>query len=229
MSKLGTVLIGDDEPQIRRFIATSLTAQGYAVREAGNGKGVIAALGARPDVIILDLGLPDMDGIEVIKKIRAVSTVPIIVLSIRDDEKGKVQALDLGADDYITKPFGMVELTARVRTALRHRLQSAGVEAVTRTGDMSIDLVHRRVTIAGVETKLTPKEYDLLAYLTQSIGKVVRHKQILRDVWGPAQENDIQYLRVYIRSLRAKIEADPVKPRYVITEPGVGYRLWDGE
>jgi two-component system KDP operon response regulator KdpE len=229
MNKLATILIGDDEPHIRRFIKTSLAAQGYAIREAGDGSGVLAELRSEPDLVILDLGLPDMDGLEVIRRVRSSSTVPIIVLSIRDDEAGKVAALDLGADDYVTKPFGMVELTARVRTALRHRLQQEGVEAVTRSGELAIDLVHRRVTLAGAEVKLTPKEYDLLAYLSRNIGRVVRHRQILREVWGPAQEEDIQYLRVYIRSLRQKIEADQLQPRYVITEPGVGYRLWDGE
>ena len=234
MSKvLGLVLIADDEPQIRRFIKTSLSAQGYAISEAANGAAVLEGLAAsaalRPDLIILDLGLPDMDGIEVIRRVREVSTVPIIVLSIRDDEAGKVAALDLGADDYVTKPFGMVELTARVRTALRHRLQQQGVEAVSRYGDLGIDLLHRRITLADVEVKLTPKEYDLLAYLARHAGQVVRHRQILREVWGPAQEEDIQYLRVYVRSLRQKIEADVTQPHYVITEPGVGYRLWDGE
>ncbi len=230
MSKdLGTILIADDEPQIRRFVRTSLAAQGYAIREVADGAAVLAALAGKPDVIILDLGLPDMDGIEVIRRVRAASTVPIIVLSIRDDEAGKVTALDLGADDYVTKPFGMVELTARVRTALRHRLQRDGVEAVTRSGELAIDLVHRRVARGAEEIKLTPKEYDLLAYLARNIGKVVRHHQILTEVWGPAQKDDIQYLRVYIRSLRAKIEPDAMQPRHVITEPGVGYRLWEGE
>jgi two-component system KDP operon response regulator KdpE len=229
MTKLASILIGDDEPQIRRFIRTSLAAQGYAIEEAGDGAAILKALGGKHDLLILDLGLPDMDGLEVIRRVRATSTVPIIVLSIRDDEAGKVMALDLGADDYVTKPFGMVELTARVRTALRHRLQQVGVEAITRTGELAIDLTHRRVMLGESEVKLTPKEYDLLAYLSRNIGRVVRHKQILREVWGPAQEEDIQYLRVYIRSLRQKIEADQLQPRYVITEPGVGYRLWDGE
>ncbi len=226
---LSTVLVVDDEPQIRRFIRTSLSAQGYAIREAATGTLALSMLGARPDVIILDLGLPDIDGLEVIRRVRATSTVPIIVLSIRNEEAGKVMALDLGADDYVTKPFGMVELTARVRTALRHRLQRDGVEAVTRIGALSVDLIHRRIGLAEAEIKLTPKEYDLLAYLAQNAGRVMRHKQILREVWGPAQEDDIQYLRVYIRSLRQKIEPDPLQPTYVVTEPGVGYRLWDGE
>ena len=230
MSKiLSTILVVDDEPQIRRFIRTSLVAQGYAIKEAATAASALSALGAKPDVIILDLGLPDMDGIEVIRRIRQDSTVPIIVLSIRSDEAGKVAALDLGADDYVTKPFGMVELTARVRTALRHRLQRDGVVAITRIGALSIDLIHRRIGLGDQEVKLTPKEYDLLAYLSQHAGKVLRHKQILREVWGPAQEDDIQYLRVYIRSLRQKIEPDALQPIYVITEPGVGYRLWDGE
>jgi two-component system KDP operon response regulator KdpE len=230
MSKLlGTVLLVDDEPLIRRTIKTSLAAQGYAVREAGNGAAALLALAAKPDLMILDLGLPDRDGLDIIEEVRGASSLPIIVLSIRDDEAGKVKALDLGADDYVTKPFGMVELTARVRTALRHRLHREGVEPVTRSGDLALDFVHRRVTVAGEEVKLTPKEYDLLEYLARQSGKVLRHKQILRDLWGPAQEEDIQYLRVYIRSLRQKIEVDITQPRYVLTEPGVGYRLWDGE
>ena len=224
----GTILIVDDEPLIRRTIRTSLAAQGYAIREAADGAAALAALADKPDVMILDLGLPDRDGLSIIEAVRATSTLPIIVLSIRDDEAGKVRALDLGADDYVTKPFGMVELTARVRTALRHRLQIQGVEPVTRCGDLSIDMVHRRVTVAGVEAKLTPKEYDLLTYLARQSGKVLRHRQILHDLWGVAQQDDIQYLRVYIRSLRQKIEADITQPRYVLTEPGVGYRLWDG-
>jgi two-component system KDP operon response regulator KdpE len=230
MSRLGIILVVDDEPLIRRTIRTSLSAQGYEVREAGTGQAALAAIAAtaKPDVMILDLGLPDRDGMSIIEEVRKTSTMPIIVLSIRDDEAGKVKALDLGADDYVTKPFGMVELTARVRTALRHRLQVQGVEALIRSGDLAIDLVHRRITIIDNEVKLTPKEYDLLAYLARQSGKVLRHRQILRDVWGPAQEEDIQYLRVYIRSLRQKIEADATQPRYVLTEPGVGYRLWDG-
>ncbi len=223
------VLIVDDEPLIRRTIRTSLGAQGYAIREAADGAAALAGLAEKPDVMILDLGLPDQDGLSIIEQVRLTSSVPIIVLSIRDDEAGKVRALDLGADDYVTKPFGMVELTARVRTALRHRLQQDGVEPMTRCGDLLIDMTHRRVTVAGVEAKLTPKEYDLLIYLARQSGKVLRHKQILRDLWGPAQEDDIQYLRVYIRSLRQKIETDATQPRYVLTEPGVGYRLWDGE
>jgi two-component system KDP operon response regulator KdpE len=229
MSKSATVLIVDDEPLIRRTIKTSLAAQGYLIREAADGAAALAALAGKPDLMILDLGLPDRDGLSIIEEMRKSSTLPIIVLSIRDDEAGKVRALDLGADDYVTKPFGMVELTARVRTALRHRLQQEGVEAVTSCGDLTIDLVHRRVSVAGSEVKLTPKEYDLLTYLARKSGKVLRHKQILRDLWGPAQEHDIQYLRVYIRSLRQKIETDITQPRYVLTEPGVGYRLWDGE
>ena len=230
MSRLGTVLVVDDEPLIRRTIRTSLVAQGYEVREAATGQAALGAIGAaaKPDVMILDLGLPDCDGMQIIEQVRKTSTLPIIVLSIRDDEAGKVRALDLGADDYVTKPFGMVELTARVRTALRHRLQVQGVEALIRSGELAIDLVHRRVTVEEAEVKLTPKEYDLLAYLARQSGKVLRHRQILHDVWGPAQQDDIQYLRVYIRSLRQKIEADATQPRYVLTEPGVGYRLWDG-
>jgi two-component system KDP operon response regulator KdpE len=229
MSKpIATILIVDDEPLIRRTIKTSLAAQGYTIREAATGAAALAGLAQGPDLMILDLGLPDRDGLSIIEQVRKGSPLPIIVLSVRDDEAGKVRALDLGADDYVTKPFGMVELTARVRTALRHRLHREGIEPLTRIGGLGLDFVHRRVTVDEAEVKLTPKEYDLLEYLARQSGKVLRHRQILRDVWGPAQEEDIQYLRVYIRSLRQKIEADITQPRYVLTEPGVGYRLWDG-
>jgi two-component system KDP operon response regulator KdpE len=222
-----TILVVDDEPQIRRMLRTSLAAQGYKIDEAETGAAALVAVRRKPDLIILDLGLPDMDGIEVIREIRAANSVPIIVLSSRDDEAGKVTALDLAADDYVTKPFGMAELTARVRTALRHRLHEQGVAPIINCGALSIDLVHRRIMLAEIEIKLSPKEYDLLALLAQHSGRVLTHRQILREVWGPAQENDIQYLRVFIRALRQKIEPAPAQPRYVLTESGVGYRLVD--
>ena len=176
------------------------------------------------DVLVLDLGLPGMDGFEVIRKLReAGSAVPIIVLSSRTDEAGKVKALDLGADDYVTKPFGMDELLARIRAAVRHRLQQEGEKPVFKSGDLTVDLVRRIVTVRGQEVKLTPREYDLLRLLVAHAGKVLTHKFILREVWG--SETDVQYLRIYIRTLRQKIEADPEQPRLILTEQGVGYRL----
>ncbi|HEY4940417.1 MAG TPA: response regulator transcription factor [Rhizomicrobium sp.] len=219
------VLVVDDEPPIRRLLRTSFGAQGYQVAEAGNGAAALAALKGTPvDLVILDLGLPDMDGFAVIEALRGSgSSVPIVVLSSRDDETGKVRALDLGADDYVTKPFGVDELMARVRAALRHRLQEQGTQPVFRSGDLMVDLVRRIVTSRGVEVKLSPREYDLLRLLVLHAGKVLTHKFAMREVWGAA--TDVQYLRVYIRTLRQKIEADPERPVHILTEQGVGYRL----
>ena len=219
------VLVVDDEPPIRRFLRTSLSAQGYRVIEAENGLAVLTLMASHPpDVIVLDLGLPDIDGIEVIRRLRdGGSTVPIVVLTSRTDEPGKVRALDLGADDYVTKPFGMDELLARLRAAVRHRLQQQGERPGFRSGDLTVDLVRRVVTVGGEEVKLSPREYDLLRLLVAHAGKVLTHKFILREVWGG--ETDVQYLRIYIRSLRQKIEADPERPQHVVTEVGVGYRL----
>ncbi len=226
MNKRTTILIVDDEPAIRRFLRTSLTAQNFAVVEAENAGAAVAAIGRdKPDLAILDLGLPDMDGIEVIRRLRASGDLPILVLSVRDDERGKVAALDLGADDYITKPFGMEELIARVRTALRHRFQAQGEQPVFVSGDLSVDLVRRIVKLRGQEIKLSPREYDVLTLLVAHAGKVLTHRQILTQVWGPAHAEDAQYLRVAIRSLRQKIEADPAQPQFIQTESGVGYRL----
>ncbi|HEV8025863.1 MAG TPA: response regulator [Stellaceae bacterium] len=226
MARRTTVLIVDDEPPIRRFLRTSLAAQDYEVIEAGNGAEAIRAMAsAAPDLVILDLGLPDMNGTEVIRSIRGSSPVPIIVLSVRNDERGKVEALDLGADDYITKPFGMEELVARIRTALRHRFQEKGETPVFVAGDLSVDLVRRIVKRSGAEVKLSPKEYDLLRLLVENAGKVLTHRHLLAKVWGPAHTEDAQYLRVFIRSLRHKLEADPARPALILTEPGVGYRL----
>jgi two-component system KDP operon response regulator KdpE len=226
MSEPVTILVVDDEPPIRRFLRTTLEAQGYRVIEAETGAAAIVdGLGSKPDVIILDLGLPDMNGLEVIAAIRATSGVPIIVLSIRDEERGKVEALDLGADDYVTKPFGMAELIARIRAALRHRFQAQGELPAFASGDLSVDLVRRRVALGGEELKLSPKEYEILKLLVIHAGKVLTHRQILRQVWGPAQENDVQYLRVFVRQLRQKLEPDPARPAHILTEPGVGYRL----
>ena len=219
------VLVVDDEPAIRRFLRTSLTAQDYLVLEAEDGKSALDMLKRNTvDVLVLDLGLPGADGFEIIRGLReAGSALPIVVLSSRADEAGKVRALDLGADDYVTKPFGMEELLARIRAAVRHRLQQEGEKPVFRSGDLSVDLVRRIVTSRGAEVKLTPREYDLLRLLVSHAGKVLTHKFILREVWG--SEADVQYLRIYIRTLRQKLEADPQQPRLIATEQGVGYRL----
>jgi len=219
------VLVVDDEPAIRRFLRTSLDSQGFDVLEAPDGQSALAQMARGTlDVLVLDLGLPDMDGLDVIKTLREQgSTVPIIVLSSRSDEAGKVKALDLGADDYVTKPFGMDELIARLRTALRHKLQQQGERPIFRVGDLSVDLVRRVVTVRDRDVKLTPREYDLLRALVAHAGKVLTHRFLLREVWGT--ETDIAYLRIYIRTLRQKIEADPDRPQLISTEQGVGYRL----
>jgi two-component system, OmpR family, KDP operon response regulator KdpE len=219
------ILVVDDEPPIRRLLRTSLSAQGYQVIEAEDGPSALGQLRRNAvDVVILDLGLPGMDGFEVIKQMRETgSAIPIVVLSVRADEAGKVRALDMGADDYVTKPFGIDELLARIRAAVRHRLQQEGERPVFKSGDLSVDLVRRVVTVRGQEVKLTPREYNLLRLLVTHAGKVLTHKFILREVWGA--ETDVQYLRIYIRTLRQKIEADPEQPRMILTEQGVGYRL----
>ena len=218
------ILVIDDEPAIRRLLKTSLSAEGYEVEEAASGEAGWAQFNkVKPDLVLLDLGLPDIDGREVIKRIRGAGLTPIIVLSIRSDERGKVEALDLGADDYVAKPVGMDELNARVRAALRHRLQQEGAEPIFKSGDLAVDLVRRHVTVRGQEVKLSPKEYDLLRMLVMHAGKVLTHQMIMREVWGAA--TDVQYLRIYVRQLRHKIEADPEQPKLIITEAGVGYRL----
>jgi two-component system KDP operon response regulator KdpE len=219
------ILVVDDEPPIRRFLRTSLTAQGYDVLEAEDGKSAIdMARRNALDVIVLDLGLPSADGFEVIRQIRASgSSIPIVVLSSRSDEKGKVEALDEGADDYVTKPFGMEELMARIRAAVRHRLQQEGEKPLFKSGDLTVDLVRRIVTVRGNDVKLTPREYDLLRLLIAHAGKVLTHKLILNEVWGT--QTDVQYLRIYIRTLRQKLEAVPEQPALILTEQGVGYRL----
>jgi two-component system, OmpR family, KDP operon response regulator KdpE len=220
------VLVVDDEPQIRRFLRTSLSAHGYRVIEAACGRDAITlAATEQPEVVLLDLGLPDIDGLEVIQRLREWSTVPIIVVSVRGQEAEKIAALDQGADDYVTKPFGMGELLARIRTALRHRWQADIDAPVWHTGGLTVDLVRRVVTVAGREVKLTPKEYDLLRVLVTHAGKVVTHQHLLREVWGPGAVHETPYLRVYVGQLRQKIEADPTQPWYLLTEPGVGYRL----
>jgi two-component system KDP operon response regulator KdpE len=218
------VLIVDDEPAIRRFLRTGLSAQGYRVTEAEDGSAALAALRSAVDLLVLDLGLPDMDGFEVIRRLReSGSAVPIIVLSSRSDEAGKVQALDLGADDYLTKPFGVEELLARIRAALRHRLQQQGERPIFRSFDLAVDLVRRIVTVRDAEVKFSPREYDLLRLLVTHAGRVLTHKFILQQVWGG--ETDVQYLRIYIRALRHKIESEPERPQHILTEQGVGYRL----
>jgi len=219
------VLVVDDEPAIRRFLRAGLGSQGYVVSELDHGLPAIdVARRNGADMIVLDLGLPDIDGIEVIRRIRAAgSAVPVIVLSIRSDEAGKVHALDCGADDYVTKPFGIEELLARIRTAQRHRLQQAGEAPVFRSGDLTVDLVRRVVTVRGEPVKFSPREYALLRLLVQHAGKVLTHRMILKEVWGG--DADVQYLRIYIRALRQKIEPDPERPAHILTETGVGYRL----
>jgi two-component system, OmpR family, KDP operon response regulator KdpE len=218
------VLVVDDEPPIRKLLRMGLTTQGYSVIEAPNGKAALDLLRQAPDLIILDLGLPDIEGHDLLRTIRARNeSVPIVVLSSRGDEAGKVRALDFGADDYVTKPFGMDELLARLRAALRHQLQTHGERPVFRVGDLSVDLVRRIVKVGENEVKLSPKEYDLLRVLVQHAGKVLTHKFLLGELWDNL--TDAQYLRVYVRQLRQKIEADPERPQYILTETGIGYRL----
>jgi two-component system KDP operon response regulator KdpE len=221
------ILVIEDEPQMRHFLRVSLTANGYRIVESESGMdGTVQAATRTPDMIVLDLGLPDIDGIDVTRRIRAWSRVPIIVLSARGGERDKVDALDAGADDYLTKPFGVEELLARLRVAQRHatRLAANQEEAVFSVGDLRVDLVKRQVSVKGSEVHLTPLAYKLLVFLVQNAGKVVTHRQLLHEVWGPGT-NDTHYLRVFMGQLRQKLEADSSHPRYLITEPGVGYRL----
>lgn len=219
------ILIIDDEKQIRRLLKVALTGHGYELEEAVSGQdGLNKAAVFRPDLVILDLGLPDLPGLEVLRRLREWSQTPVIILSVREQENDKINALDNGADDYVTKPFGMGELLARIRAALRHAA-GLGNEPVLNFGDLEIDVAQRRVTVDGNVIKLTPTEYELLRNLAVYSGKVLTHRQLLRAVWGPSYENDTQYLRVYIAQLRRKIESDPSRPRHIITEPGVGYRL----
>jgi two-component system KDP operon response regulator KdpE len=222
------VVVIEDEPQIRRFLRAALTGQGYRVFEAGTGEdGLIEAASRQPDVVIVDLGLPDIDGLQVIARLREWSAVPIIVLSARGQERDKITALDAGADDYLSKPFGVGELLARMRVALRHwaRADRESVESTLTVGDVHIDLGRRRVLVEGVEVHLTPIEYRLLATLVRHAGKVVTHRQLLHEVWGPNAADQSHYLRVYMAHLRRKLEKDSARPRYLLTEPGIGYRL----
>jgi len=220
-----TALVIDDELQIRRLLRVCLEDDGYRVLEAATGQdGITQAAQHPPDIVLLDLGLPDMDGVTVLKRIREWSRVPVIVLSVRDREEDKVAALDHGADDYVTKPFGTAELLARLRVAQRHALPTAE-SPLFRLGDLEVDLTARVVKLRGQEVKLTATEYSLLRLFVQHAGKVLTHRQILKEVWGPNYMDQTHYLRVYIAHLREKLEADPAKPRLISTEPGVGYRL----
>jgi two-component system, OmpR family, KDP operon response regulator KdpE len=220
------VLIIEDDPAIQRFLRNTLRVQGYEVEEATTGTAGLALIkSSNPEIVILDLGLPDIDGMEVIRQTRQSSSVPILVLSSRSDEAGKVTALDLGADDYVSKPFGVDELMARLRAALRHQLASEGSLPVFTSGGLSVDLLHRLVSVDGTDVKLSKKEYDILRELVVHAGKVLTHRHLLRVAWGSETGVDVQYLRVYIRQIRQKIERSPEQPRYILTEPGVGYRL----
>jgi two-component system KDP operon response regulator KdpE len=218
------VLVVDDEPPIRKLLRLGLSTQGYEILDAPSGRVALELVAQKPDLIILDLGLPDIDGLELLRRMRhANDGVPIVVLSSRGEEAAKVAALDLGADDYVTKPFGMDELLARIRAALRHQLQVHGERPVFRVGDLSVDLVRRIVRVGDKEVKLSPKEYDLLRILVQHAGKVLTHRFLLKELWDDL--TDAQYLRVYVRQLRQKIEESPEQPHYVLTETGIGYRL----
>ena len=220
------VLVIDDERAIRRFLKTSLSAHGYTVFEAANGQeGLDNVAVNRPDLIILDLGLPDIDGLEVTKRLREWTQTPIIILSVQEQETDKVAALDAGADDYLTKPFGVGELMARLRVALRHANQTSVAEPIFIAGRLNVDLARRLVTVNSEEVQLTPTEYDLLKLMVVHAGKVLTHQQILRQVWGVGYANELHLLRVNISNLRRKIESDPARPSYILTEPGVGYRL----
>jgi len=227
MAKGARILVVDDEPGIVRAVQANLSAHGFQVDTAGTGSAAIESYGLRrPDVIILDLGLPDMDGTDVIRHVRATSSTPIVVLSVRGAEREKVGALDLGADDYLTKPFGIDELLARVRVALRHAAgANAGADAVFRSGDLEVDVASRTVRQAGEDIHLTPTEYDLLRALAAHPGRLLTDRMLLQAVWGPQYGDEAHYLHVYVARLRKKIEPDPQQPRYLLTEPGVGYRL----
>ena len=222
----GRILIVEDDPGIRKFLHVALAAQGFDIEEAATGRdGIGRAATSNPDLLVLDLGLPDMDGKKVVADIREWSTVPILILSVRQAESEKVAALDAGANDYVVKPFGIAELLARVRALLRSGRNVAGSDAELQQGDLRIDLARHEVTLSGVPVKLTPKEFDLLALLARNVGRIVTHRQLLNDIWGPAHEHDVQYLRVFVGRLRAKLGDDPAAPRFILNEPGVGYRF----
>ncbi len=223
-----SVVLIEDEPQIRRFLRATLTSQGYRLFEATTGAdGLVEVASRQPDIVIIDLGLPDMDGIDVIRRLREWSSAPVIVLSARGQERDKVTALDAGADDYVSKPFGADELLARMRVALRHAAGASrdGDEATYTVADLKVDLLRRKVSVGGKEVHLTPIEFKLLSVLVRYAGKVVTHQQLLREVWGPAHTEQAHYVRVYMAHLRHKLEVEPARPRYLLSEPGVGYRL----
>jgi two-component system KDP operon response regulator KdpE len=220
------VVLIEDEPQIRRFLRTVLPGQGYTLFEAQTGQqGLVETAVRKADIVILDLGLPDMDGVEVVKRLREWSAIPVIVLSARAQEEDKVAALDAGADDYLTKPFGVSELLARLRVALRHATRGPEGTQVFESGPLKVDLAVRRVEVGGRAVHLTPIEYRLLSVLVRHAGKVLTHRQLLKDVWGPSHIEHAHYLRIYMAQLRRKLEEDAAQPRYLLTEPGVGYRL----
>jgi two-component system KDP operon response regulator KdpE len=220
------ILVVEDDPALRRFLRTSLDACGYAVSDVATGQEALGRIALdRPDVVVLDLGLPDIDGVDIVARVREWSETPIIVVSSRDAEASKILALDRGADDYVTKPFSMGELLARIRAALRHRLRRQGVEPVWRSGPIEVDLTRREVRRDGAPVRLTPREYDLLRFLVVHADRVVTHQQVLKEVWGQAQIHETQYLRVFVGRLRQKLEADPAQPHLLVTESGVGYRL----
>jgi len=221
------VVLIEDEPQIRRFLRAALGAQGYRLIESTTGEdGLLQAATRQPDLVIVDLGLPDLDGVEVIRKLREWASMPIIVLSARGQERDKITALDAGADDYVSKPFGVGELLARMRVALRHSADLREPDEPTFTvGDLKVDLAQRRVFVSGKEVHLTPTEYKLITTLIRHAGKVLTHRQLLKEVWGPPYADQAHYLRVYMAQLRRKLEGNPARPRYLLTEPGVGYRL----
>lgn len=230
MNSPAKVLIVDDEPHIRRFLKTTLARASYAITEAETARQALDRIGDEsPDVVLLDLGLPDRDGLELVPLVKKLSTATLLVISARDATDQKVAALDLGADDYVTKPFDSEELLARVRTALRHRMHAQGARAAVVAGDVEIDLVDRRVLKAGTDVHLTPKEFSVVAELAKFPGRVITHRQLLHAVWPNDHEQHIEYLRVVIRNLRQKIETDVAMPRIVVNEPGVGYRLRTGE
>ena len=221
-----TILVVEDEPEIRRFLRAAFGVEGYRVAESATGRrGSIDAATHKPDLAIVDLGLPDVDGIDVIRRIREWSPMPIIVLSARVQEGAKIEALDAGADDYVTKPFAVGELLARVRAALRHAVRAGSGTSILRFGAASVDLERRIARRGDVEVRLTPIEFRLLATLAKHLGMVVTHRQLLTQVWGPTHAGDTHYLRIYMKQLRDKLEADPVRPRHLVTETGVGYRL----
>lgn len=226
MSQTATVLVIDDEPQIRKFLRISLGSQGYKVLEAGTGaEGLSQAALGRPELVVLDLGLPDMDGQQVLRELREWSQVPVLVLSVRASEVQKVEALDGGANDYVTKPFGIQEFLARVRALLRQVPQAVAEESAPRFGPLTVDLAYRRVTLEGEEVALTRKEYALLAQLARHPGRVITQQQLLKDIWGPTHVEDSHYLRIVVAHVRQKLGDDPTAPRFIVTEPGVGYRL----